>query len=135
MKNILCMLLKHKWEEIPDLDSDWGGVLHAYYCKRCGLIKHVTFNNTHYFYRYYVEWFAINAKGVYVEYDTIMTTSEKDLIKIKPKNAFIRDYMADVFKTRYYHYIVKIKPQHLKLNRYAISKLYSYSGDYNERKR
>lgn len=136
MKRILCMFGKHDWIEEPGLDSDWGGILHAYYCSRCGLIKHVTFNNEYFLNRYYVEWFAYtDSKGVHIDYDTVMSVSIKDIIKRKPRNAFVKEYMADAFETRYYTYIEKIKPEHLMLNNYQISKLYSYNGDFNERKR
>ncbi len=37
LKEILFCL--HKWKENPDYDDDWGGVILAEQCQKCGLIR------------------------------------------------------------------------------------------------
>lgn len=135
ISKLLCLFNKHNWvEDSEDFDSDWGGVIKAYYCDKCGLIKQITYNNTYYVNLYFVEWFAYtDSKGVHVDYDVLFSESIKNIIRKKPRNAFLKDYLVDAYKLKYYHYIVKVKPEHLKLNKSALQKLYSYHGDYNER--
>jgi hypothetical protein len=130
INRILCIFNKHKWVEESHFDSDWGGIKNAYYCKTCGLIKQETFNNTYYVNLYYVEWFAYTAhQGIHIEYDALISPSKKDIIKTRPQNAYTKWFMAEKFPLGYYHYIVKVKPEHLKLNDNQLSDIYSYNSN------
>jgi len=130
IKRILCMFKKHKWVEENHFDSDWGGIQNAYYCKTCGLIKQETFNNTYYLNLYYIEWFVTNKiHGIKVDYDVKLAACEKDIVKVKPRNAYTKWFMAEKLPLGYYYYIVKVKPEHYKLSSHEISKLYSSHWD------
>jgi len=130
---IRCLFNIHKWIRDSELEDEWG-MDASYYCKRCGLIKQITFSgNTYKLYRYYREWLKTAGWGVMIGYDTVFAKSVDEFKNDKPENCYIyeNDIRTRNFKFGYYLFVKIVEPKHLHKSNDELSKIYGMKKDEN----
>jgi hypothetical protein len=121
--NLKCLVGIHDWVEDFDFDDDWGGVVNAYHCERCGLIKQIVHSDKAYkFRKYYREYLKSSGWGVMIGYDTVLADSMSDA-----KKAYIPLDMYGSVKE--FSYIKAVGPKHLHLSDEKLSKIYGINSD------